>query len=205
LRACRKQRPCRHAAKRNYECSSRDAGRHVTLPRGHGPSNGWGRYHASIPGAPSMTARGQRPTSPDLQRVSALPSRAEAARAARQARRSAMPTLFCRVLNSDRIRQPGATGGRKSQSTFHCRGAERSRQLGCAWARFGFLGSAVASVLSIARWNGPGIEAAMPARMGSLMDVAAIVITARDTRTASTSVMMRLETCFVMIEPSQPN
>jgi hypothetical protein len=58
LRACRKQRPCRHAAKRNYECSSRDAGRHVTLPRGHGPSNGWGRYHASIPGAPSMTARG---------------------------------------------------------------------------------------------------------------------------------------------------
>jgi hypothetical protein len=61
------------------------------------------------------------------------------------------------------------------------------------------LGSAVASVLSIAKWNGLGIEAAMPARMGSLKDVAAIVIITTDTKTTSTSVMMRLEKCFVMI------
>ena len=107
---------------------------------------------------------------------------------------------LCPRHGLDRICQPGAAGGRKSQSTFHCRGAERSRQFGCAWASFGLLGSAVASVLSITRSNGVGIEAAMPARMGSLMmDVAAIVITATDTRTTSTSVTMRLEKCFVMI------
>jgi hypothetical protein len=40
----------------------------------------------------------------------------------------------------------------------------------------------------------------MAARMGSLMmDVAAIVITATDTRTTSTSVTMCLKKCFVMI------
>jgi hypothetical protein len=61
------------------------------------------------------------------------------------------------------------------------------------------LGSAVASVLSIARLNEPGIEAAMAARTGSFKDVAAIVIITRDTRTMSTSVMMRLEEQFVMI------
>ncbi|WP_256470315.1 hypothetical protein [Bradyrhizobium sp. 157] len=43
------------------------------------------------------------------------------------------------------------------------------------------------------------MEAAMPAKMGSLMDVVAIVIIATDTKTTSTSVMMRLENCFVMI------
>jgi hypothetical protein len=106
---------------------------------------------------------------------------------------------LCPHHGLDRIRQPEAAGGRKSQSTFHCRGAERSRQFGCAWASFGLLSSAVASVLSITRWNEVGIEAAMPARMGSLRDVAAIVIIATDTRTTSTSVTMRLEKCFVMI------
>jgi hypothetical protein len=35
--------------------------------------------------------------------------------------------------------------------------------------------------------------------MGSPMDVAAIVIITTDTKTTSTSVMMRLEKCFVMI------
>ncbi|MEH2526738.1 hypothetical protein V1288_004647 [Bradyrhizobium sp. AZCC 2176] len=39
----------------------------------------------------------------------------------------------------------------------------------------------------------------MPDRIGSPKDVAAIVIITTDTRTMSTSVMMRLEKCFVMI------
>jgi hypothetical protein len=109
-----------------------------------------------------------------------------------------------RVLGSNRIRQPGAAGGRNSQSTFHCRGAERSLHLGCAWESFGVLGSAAASLFSIARWNGPGIEAAMPDRMGSPKNVAAIVIITTDTRTMSTSLRMRLENCFVIVEPSRP-
>lgn len=94
---------------------------------------------------------------------------------------------------------PRAAGGRKILSTFHCRGAERSRQVGCARGRLGLLGSAVASVLTIARSNGVGIEAAMRARMGSPKNVTAIVIITTDTRTTSTSVMIRLEKCFVMI------
>jgi hypothetical protein len=112
-----------------------------------------------------------------------------------------MATPFAPATGLGRIRQPGAAGGRKSQSTFHCGGEERSRQFGCPWISFGLLGSAVASFLSITRSNGVGIEAAMPARMGSLMmDVAAIVITATDNRTTtSTSVTMCLEKCFVMI------
>jgi hypothetical protein len=65
------------------------------------------------------------------------------------------------------------------------------------WASLAVLGSAVAIVLSIAKWN--GMEAAMPARMGSLKDVAAIVIITTDTRIVSTSVLMCLENCFVMI------
>jgi hypothetical protein len=109
-----------------------------------------------------------------------------------------------RVLGSDRIRQPGAAGDRSGQSTFHCSGTERSLHLGCAWESFGVLGSAAASLLSIARWNGPGIEAAMPDRMGSPKNVAAIVIITTDTRTMSTSLTMRLENCFVIIEPSRP-
>jgi hypothetical protein len=112
-----------------------------------------------------------------------------------------MMATSCPCHGLGRIRQPGAAGGRKSQSTFHCGGEERSRQFGCPWISFGLLGSAVASFLSITRSNGVGIEAAMPARMGSLMmDVAAIVITATDNRTTtSTSVTMCLEKCFVMI------
>jgi hypothetical protein len=39
----------------------------------------------------------------------------------------------------------------------------------------------------------------MPARMGSPKDVAAIDIITTDTRTTSTSVVMRLEECFAMI------
>jgi hypothetical protein len=39
----------------------------------------------------------------------------------------------------------------------------------------------------------------MPDRMGAPQDVAAIVIITTDIRITSTSVMLRLEKCFVMI------
>jgi len=100
---------------------------------------------------------------------------------------------------------PRAAGGRKSQSTFHCRGAERSRQLGCARGRLSLLGSAVASVLTIARSNGVGIEAAMRARMGSPKNVTAIVIITTDTRTTSTSVMMASKSASSWFEPLTTN
>jgi hypothetical protein len=74
----------------------------------------------------------------------------------------------------------------------------RRRHLGRAGASFGVLGSAAAIGLSIARWNGIGLEAAMPAKMGSLIDAAAIVIITEDIKTTSTSIMMRLGNCFVI-------
>lgn len=96
------------------------------------------------------------------------------------------------------VHHKGAAGDPKSQSTFHCRGADRSRQPVGARASVGLLGPAPASVLSVARWNGPGIEAAIPATMGSPNDAAAIVIVIKDMATTSTSITMRFEKCFVM-------
>jgi len=55
------------------------------------------------------------------------------------------------------IHRKGTAGEPKSQSTFHCRGADRSRQPVGARASAALLGPAPASVLSVARWNGPGI------------------------------------------------
>jgi len=97
-----------------------------------------------------------------------------------------------------RIHRKGAAGGPKSQSTFHCRGADRTRQSVGARASVGLLGPAPASVLSVAKRNGPGIEAAIPATMGAPNDVAAIVIVIKDMATTSTSITMRFEKCFVM-------
>jgi hypothetical protein len=60
------------------------------------------------------------------------------------------------------------------------------------------LGAAAAIVISGARWNGPGIEAAMPVTMGSPSDVAPIVIVTKDVTAISTWVTMRFEKCLVM-------